>query len=488
MKHQHTKKPGKSALSAKHALTIVILLVFVILLALALFFLKNSDPAVIGPAVPLTSRQLFSCTAEDVLSVTITPPEGETYTLMCKNGVLTLPDDSEFTVRDHLAESILLNVCHIYIEDTVLNTRETVVDLADFGLAPARCQATVAYRDGTTHTLYIGDQMQLGIPYRYFMWNDDPHLYAASNDVYDAFSYTRSALRSVEQPVWDSTLWDQVSIAGANARTFVETDAGWIMTYPYTYPLSTDGINTYLTSIENIRFAEYVGKTDVSDLSLYGLDNPRMTLTLHQTPTTVSFLSDTGEETDSIVLPEEEIVLHIGADLDEYYFYAEYLGVIYTATRFQAGFLFNEDLSSLLDSTPLDIPITALQEMIVEDENGRTVYTVHLSEQLTPAGELKTDEQGKQLYDVTVQKNGMDFDTDTFLQWYAEVQKLSPNGKTADVFVPASFDRTLTLKTSQHVRTVSFSRYDALHTAMSIDATTLFYAPNTLLKGLFPCP
>lgn len=488
MKPKRHVKPNKKSGAATHILLASVLAALILLLSALLFLLKQDQPGSTNETPPSTSRQLFSAAAEDVVSITITPPKGEQYTLQCKNGVFYLPEDGDFTVRDTLAETILLNVCHIYIEDTILNTQETVVDLEHFGLSPARCTAAIQYQDGTVHTLHIGDQMQLGIPYRYFMWDDDPNLYAVSNDTYEAFSYTLSALRSVEQPVWDSTLWDRVSITGENVRTLEETDAGWVLTQPYAYPLSADAVSNYLSSVENIRFAEFVGYSDKLDLSLYDLDSPRLTLTLHQTPTTVSFLNDAGEETSSLLLPEEEIVLHIGSDVDEYYFYAEYLGTVYTATRFQLGFLFDQDLSFLLDSTPLDVPITALQTLTVEDETGHAAYSIHLTEQLTQTGELKTDELGNQLFDVSVQRSQTAFDTATFLNWYAELQKLELNAKAADQFTPSSYDRQLTFETAECTRTVAFSRYDALHTAVTVDGTTLFYTPNAAVDNLFPCP
>ena len=477
---KHTRK--------KSAYLFPALLLIIAALLGALYYLSREDHKEPDAETPSGKITLFSCAREELISVTVTPPSGESYTLDVKNGALVLPHDPSAPVRDLIEDSILSALCTVIAEDKVLDTSSSVTDLAAFGLDTPVCAASFTLANGDTHRLLIGSATPLGIPYRYMLWDDDPVIYLISADVYDAFSYDLPALRDVTQPVWDAALWDSVEITGENRRTLVRTGLGWQLTSPFSYPLDSTEADSFLAAAERIGFANYVGDAENLELSLYGLDAPRLTLTLQQAASRVDYYDEAGVVTDSILLPDEEITLQFGTQLDDYYVYCLYLDTVYTATLFQTGFLWNEDVTPLLDRTPLDVPITQLHKLTVTRDGVNTVYTITLTEQLEQNGELKTDGAGNVLWDVHVQKNGESMDTDAFLNWYTQLQRIAPESAMPESSKTEGSMLSLTFEGEGFTRTAQFLPIDPLHTALSVNGHAAFYMASSTLDAVLQLP
>ena len=432
---------------------------------------------------------LFECARADVRSIQLTPPSGESYTLIHRDGSLYLDADEPYLIRRLISDNLLSALCTVIMEEQVLNTHKTVSDLGAFGLENPVCSAVLTLQNGETHHLRLGDAMQFGIPYRYCMWDDDPWIYAISADVFDVFSYTREALHPVTQPVWDHRFWDQVTIRGEVNRTLTLTPAGWQLTSPIGYPVSTESAESFLSSVESISFATYVGAADQLDLAALGLVEPRLTLTIKQAATVATYTDDTGAVTEEILLPEEDITVSFGHDKDDYYVYCMYLDTVYTATRFQTAFLWNEDLSSLADPTPLDVRVTKVMSVTASTADETHVYTLSLTEQLLENGELKQDDLGNVLYDVHVRKDGIPMDADAFLMWYTAVHALSPSHSVPDAqALSQSPLLTLTLSGDGFSRSAAFLPLDSLHTALSVNGTAFSYLQNTDLADILALP
>lgn len=478
---QHTPPP--------RWLTALLIALLICALLAALVLLRPEDHTPTQPDANAVSDSvtLYQCEAENLHTLSITTPEKETYTLHHENGTLVFPDDPQFTLRDSIVSVIINNASHIIAEKTILNTDETIADLNDFGLKEPQCTALITYHDGTTHTLRVGNQMTFGIPYYYFMWDDDPCIYAVSTDVYEAFSYSVASLHAVTQPYWDSELWDRVSITGENTRIMERNDFGWQLTAPYHYPLSSAQTEAFFTNIENIHFAQYVGEAEDLPLSQYGLENPRLILTLDQAQSVVHFLDDTGNTVDETLLPAEKIVLKCGSMIDDYYFYAEYLGSIYTATQFQLGFLWNQQHEKLFETHPANIDLTLLESVELLHGHASTHFDIHLTEQLLANGDVRTDDNGHTLYSVQVLQNGVSVENDDFLLWYAQLRQLTPEG-ILDAITPVNTDPILsiTLSGKNTKRQITFHPLDALYYQMAVDGTAYAYISKSAVEQLLP--
>ncbi len=481
------KKNRRKPLSLKSLL--LLLAVLAAAAALLCYFL-NRRPALLVPETTDADGQLllFSYTEDQLLSVTITPPEGEAYTLLMRDGELTLESDADFPIRTTVLEDVLNNASHIQVETTVLSRDETDVSLSDFGLEPPACTAVLRYTDGTTHTLRLGDQMPADIPYYYMTVDDDPRIFGASTDTFDAFSQPLAALHPVDQPGIKGELIDSVDLAGENRFHLTRTVWGWQLNAPFSYPMDEDKADNLLTSLEGLRFARYIGMLADLTPSEYGLDAPRLTLTLDIAESVVQATDENGD-TVQVTLPASQQVFYIGRDMNEDYLYVSLGGVVYAAPRFLYRFLNQFSPASSLLAYPVDQGVQTLTGITFIQKDVETHYAIRLLERLTENNEIAVDEDGNTLYDVHVDRNGQEIDSEPFLRWLLQLRRLTGDGVlTEDDFLPQSADASLILYGDGISRRVDFYRYDSLYTVFAVDGTARYYLATDTLNALLAWP
>ncbi len=426
---------------------------------------------------------------DEITSVTVTPPLGEPYTLLVQNGALVLEEDPSFPLRTSMTSLLEANICTVRSEKTILDTAEHPVRLADFGLDPCKCMCSFQMKDGSVNTLRIGNQI-VGedIPYHYFMWNDDPRIFAGGTDMYSALSYDRSLIHTVTQPSLNKDLLDAMEISGQNTLSLRYTEFGWIIASPVSYPADPVSMSGYLDSVSGILFSRYICETDETDLKALGLDEPILTLTVTEAESILT-VPDTDGEIHTYPIPEVRTVFRFGTDYDEYNRYVEYNGSVYTATRYLTDFLFDVSAGSLCLPNPINLDIYQMTGLEVSSSSLQCRYDIILTEQVSQNGSLVTDEMGNTLYDCTVRRNGESMDTDAFLAWYGNCLRQvvpsgtadgasSPDGEPAAVF---------TLFGAKEKRTVAFYA-SGLQYRMYVDGTCLYYISSQTFEQLFPLP
>ena len=426
---------------------------------------------------------------DDIVSVTITPPGGEAYSLLSQDGKLVYADDPSFPLRPGITDLVASNICTVRSENTVLDTAEHPVKLADFGLEPYRCMCTFQLTDGTVNTIRIGNQIAGGeIPYYYFMWNSDPRIFAGGTDMYSAFSYDRSFLHTVTQPSVNTDILDAVEITGLNTLSFRYTDIGWQITSPFSYPADTNLMTGYLANLSHILFSRYICRTGDADLKALGLEDPLLTLTVTEAESILT-VPDTSGNFHTYPIPEVRSVFRFGAEYDEYNRYVEYNGSVYTATFYLTDFLFDVGAKDLCLSSPFDLDIYRLTGLEVDSSSGRVRYDIILTEQVGPSGALVTDEMGNTLYDCSILRNGEAMDTDAFLTWYAaDLRPVSPSGISVDLPPQERKEAAaFTLFGEKSKRTVYFYK-NGLQYLMYVDGTCRFYVSSQAFEQLFPLP
>ena len=456
------------------------------------FFVLLGDKQTSPPEIHTASEYvtiLGNYTLDDIVSVTVTPPDGAAYTLLSQEGTLVLAEDPSFPMRPGVTALIAANICTVRSEDTILDTAEYPAKLADFGLEPCRCMCSFRLADGTVNTIRIGNQIAGGdIPYYYFMWNSDPRIFAGGTDMYSAFSYDRSFLHTVTQPSVNTDILDSVEISGQNTLSLRYTDIGWQIDSPFSYPADPYLMTGYLANLSNILFSRYICPTDEADLKAMGLEDPLLTLTVTEAESILT-VPDTDGGLHTYPIPETRSVFRFGADYDEYNRYVEYDGVVYTATRYLTDFLFGVGAKDLCLPSPFNLDIYQLTGLEVLSPSGNVRYDIVLTEQVAPNGVLVTDEMGNTLYDCAVLKNGAETDADAFLTWYAAgARTVAPSGALAEPAEPAGEpEAAFILSGEKSERTVSFYR-SGLQYLMVVDGTCLYYVSSQVFDQLFPLP
>lgn len=471
---------------------LILAAVAALIMGAAVFFVLRENTQDSPPPVHTASEYvtvLGTYTPDDIASVTITPPDGEAYTLLSRDGTMVYAEDPSFPLRPGITELVIANVCAVRGEYTVLDTAEHPVKLSDFGLDPSRCVCSFRLTDGTENTIRIGNQIAGGdIPYYYFMWNDDSRIFAGGTDMYSAFSYDRSFLHTVIQPSVNTDILDAVEITGQNTLSLRYTDIGWQIDAPFSYPADPSLMTGYLTNLSHVLFSRYICPAEEADLEALGLKDPLLTLTLTEAESVLT-VPDASGILHTWPVPEARYMFRFGADYDEYNRYVEYDGVVYTATRYLTDFLFSVGAKELCLSSPFRLDIYQLTALEAVSPSVRVRYDIILTEQVGRNGALITDEFGNTLFDCAVLRNGEETDTDAFLAWYAAgPRQVSPSGVfTGPSPLEGEPAASFTLFGEKSKRTVFFYK-SGLQYLMYVDGTCLFYVSSQVFEQLFPLP
>ena len=442
---------------------------------------------------PITGAEketlLFQTALEDIASVTITPPDGNAYTLAVSDGRLTLAGDPAFPIKDVILKLISDNICNVRSERTIARFSAEDRDfLSRFGLDPPVCSAEILMLDGSASRIRIGSQIRGDeIPYYYFLWNEDPLVYAGGTDMYSAFSYGKDQLHTVEAVTVNIQLLDRFSVSGENCIAFQYTDTGWYCVSPYRYPMDQNKMAGYLQNVKNLQFSGYVCPADETALEACGLLNPSMTFTFTEAESTLT-VPDTTGKMYSYTVPGRTGVIRFGDPCDEYNRYAEYNGSIYTATDFSTGFLAAVSPEDLAAVSPFCVEIYQLSSLTMTKNGTGITYTLELTEQFGKGGDLVTDADGNILYSLSVYKDGALVENAPFLYWYNNtLRALIPSGKITGA-AEGEAEAVLTLRGGNDERTISFIPMDPIHYAMSVDGTALYYVSRDLFAAITDAP
>ncbi len=490
MKQIEKKKPSRSVPARAKAAAAAVFLLAAGLFCFVLFAPhRDNEPAV--PEKTEKETVLHQCTLEEIASVTITPQSGASYTLAVADGALVLAQDPDYPIRTGILDLIRENVCTVRSERLITAFTETdAAFLSLFGLDPPCCSVQINMTDGKVHRIRIGSQIQGDdIPYYYFLWDEDRMIYAGGTDMYSAFSYEWGQLHTVESLGIRTDLLDRFAVTGDNDLSLAYTDTGWYCTSPFRYPLDQERVTGYLQNVKNLQFSAYVGRADSAAREEYGLSRPALTLSFTEAASTLTVPDDTGE-THTYPIPERSGTVLFGIPCDEWSRYAEYNGSIYTVSRFLSDFLFSAGASDLVPASPFCVEIYQLSSLTVQFHGKEETYSLTLNEELQGSGDLVTDENGHILYSLTVEKNGSPFDADAFLHWYNHILRaLVPMGKMTEPLSPAGeAEAVFTLYGSKDIRSISFVPVDALHYAMAVDGTALYYVSMDQFSALTDAP
>lgn len=424
-----------------------------------------------------TVRTLHSFDIDTLQSVTVSPPTGEPYTFLYQDDTLVLKDDVDYPVRPLILSALLQCAQNFEVQDTILDIAdEATISLSDFGLAPAKASATFTYQDGTTLTQYIGTLMPLETPMYYAMFEGDTHIYAVSSDVYDAYRMDFSLLHTVESPAIQSDLIDRVTLNGEKTFSAFYQDGLWHMDAPYLYPLDDTKMQSFLDNLDSLRFSSFVGSAQDLNLADYGLDNPRITLTIDFAASVLTVPNEDGEE-KTYDIPKSSLEIALGKDDTEVIFYALYNGNVLKASYFTFGFITNFSMEQYLLKNPVSFATNNLSYVSYRGTHGTAAYDVRLLENVLQNNDLETDEYGNIIYYVHPSRNGVEIDSTEFLRWYSLLSDLSVT-TMLDSPYPLSGDpvATIVLRNGDKTieRTIDFYPYSPVYQLVAINGVALF--------------
>ena len=247
--------------------------------------------------------------------------------------------------------------------------------LADIGLSPPKAVVTFHFDDAgttTTQTIKIGQRLPLG-GRGFVMVNDDQHVYVVNDDLHKHVLEEKiNDLRKKGLEAPDPGQADRVTLRrGDLTIDMIKADAKWALSAPHSGRVDSEAVKTLLNDVGGIYIRDFIADQPES-LSMYGLDQPQTTVTVHEPPPPTD--SETDDETDSEKPAAATIrILRIGSAVDlsnEQYFatWARYDiadPVVFTISKSSAE-KFDKSVDDMRDPAITPIPREDIRQVSID--------------------------------------------------------------------------------------------------------------------------
>ena len=316
----------------------------------------------------------------------------------------------EILLKQFSVDSIADSFAKLEAERVV--EENTPKDLDPYGLKEPKAVAVAVLKDGTEHTLYLGDETPVGNSF-YLMKEGDPRVYEVRHIHGEHFSYALDDVRDKDfLPQVDMQEFAYMKIDKRDGRPFEiipndDTSGGqsetslskWLITGAYDQPkgLSPDAMNKFAEKISGFTIKEFV-EEEAQDLSLYGLDK---------------------ENAWEFILKDSENTLHIliGKEYDEDMVYIKTVDspAVYGIDKAKIGFM---DITAfdLVDKFAYIISIDAVDGIEVKGLGKSHNLTMMRRDGEKPAGE---DEEAEVI--TTYRVDGRVVEEDPFKEVYQNI-------------------------------------------------------------------
>ncbi len=484
----------KTRRAPRHGRLLWLMAALALLAALGLLLARlNAVPDALDATVPTQEATLLRYTPEQVQSLAITRKGEPTWTIARQaDGSYALLGEAGHPLSDATAAE-LTDLAAVIIADVLTDDPADYADhLSDYGLNDPEFTAVIAYADGYTATLRVGNAATHTNAWRYMLLDGDARLFALSKGAVEGLFVSEASLRDVEQPTLHRARIDRITLTESDGTcaqwtltapiTARDAIDHWRITAPFAYPADATAMGNLLKSAANLRLGTYVCAATPAALSAHGFDAPRLIIEIHMAAGTIATTGMDGVTT-TMDYPEGTVTFTLGGAETDMIDYVRHGDSIYRCSSFTTGMFQNIDLRATMSRYLTPVALGNLAELTIQTESGLDTYQLTRTEQVAPNNDLVFDEEGNIVYDVTVTHNGEPFDYAAFEAAYAPlvaatVSGVLPEGEAITAAPHTVFTFT-DVDGSAH--TVALTTFDVLHDAVIVDGHEAFY----LIKGGF---
>lgn len=400
---------------------------------------------------------------------------------------------------DSALVGMLLNAAANVTYDDVLtdDPKEYQDRLADFGLSDPLVRATYSYTDGKKVSLSIGESPDADdVTFHYMLVDGDRRLFALDKGTVQVLNTEKELLYDVAQPVILRALTDRITVKDGDGRTraewalegdirAVDADESWVLTLPVRYPADYEKMIALRDGVANLRLGTYVGEATEALKRECGLENPERQLILHMAAGSTGTVGDYGVF-DVRDWPEQSVTLYVGGKKNDLVRYVGYEDGIYTVNAFSLAAVTEIDPISTLARYPVIVTAEHLKKLTVEKDGKTDVYELSVRERTDADGRPVMDERGRTVHDPVCLKNGGEIDYEAFKAAYDRLLVVTVSGELPDGWRSDEAPHTrYVFETSGGARHVlELGGFDAMHDAVTLDGTGVFYLIKNALTDL----
>ncbi len=424
-------------------------------------------------------------------SITVSHLDGDTYTLLYRDGslYLTLKDGTSEPINEALTDDLIEYATQIYVEETVVEDEsEFLENLPDMGLEPPQIEVVSTFEDGSTQTVSLGYPFSTSA-YYYYRWSGDCSIYLCYAGVYQTFEYSADMLLSISQPVITRSLVERVSLLPRGGDPIVcsftandsETVSGTLQS-PFVYPMEQDATDSLLNALQNFRLGARLEAATEDTRAQYGLANPQVVVKITQREGLYS-LTDSDGVLQTYPLAASAYTLSIGDQDGEFFYYCEVDGICYRASSFLLAAFLNADAMNYVSLHPASLGDETLQSITLQTGNGTLDFRAVYTENVLPNNELETDKNGNIVYTANITVNGDPITEDAYTELISRLQQMAVSGRLETQAVPNSVPLwQLILITDQgKTRTLTAYTMDSFSDILAVDGLALHYLSSEAL-------
>lgn len=476
----------KKASHSRHWLFIALIVLLIFALGLILIFQLNSPrKSILKSDHHPVDIILVDKDASQVLSMRIQLPGETPYTLLRAESGFVVQGLSDFQLDQAEVAMMASNVSKVVAEEALGEMDTNPENLAAFGLSDQVIQVDAGYTDGETKLFLLGKNTGAEIPTDYLMVSGDRQVYTISASMKSMFDRQLNTLHTLPRIDFNSKLLDRVRIKGQEDFILSQQEGLWEITSPIRYPADEMMARQLLEGIGKMRLAVYVGKETAKHLQEYGFSDQSTSISFDLASSVITALDDKGQVVQSQDVPAQTIQLTFGHQIGNIGFYCLYDGSIYQASLASMGFLKELSLHNALSTSPVNIPINRLTQLRVSGNGTETNYDIELVEKILQNNALAVDEQGNQLYEPDVSKNGVSIPSEDFLREYIKLMGIRASGSLPKDFIPENNPLiTFTFKQKESQTELALFPFDALHYAMRVNGVFFHYVPKDVIDQI----
>lgn len=438
---------------------------------------KQTIPVSEQPVKTLALRE-----SGQVESITVSPMDGESYTLVMQEGTLYAQSEGGLLELDaDKADELLKAVTEITVQGVVTeDVSEVEEHLGEMGLEPPLSQAVVRYADGSEETIQLGGTVP-GTSYSYYRWSGGSGVYMGDEGIRDALGLSLSRLLPFSQvqiagELVEEIRLDEMIIRFHTAETGQTTAS---LTEPYVYPISSETCQSLQDTLSSFRLGAREPAITNDNRGDYGFDDPLCTITVRTGEGYVSAVDAEGQLTVYQVSAQEYHIV-IGQTEGDYFYTCQYGDGYYLISRFLVEYLVQATPRNLATRNPADMGDAFITRTVI-NANGATL-------EMTASRTEQTDENGAVTYAVQVAVNGVSAPQERLDSLTDGLRQLTANGEApANWIAPAQesprWELVLETENGQK-RLIQAYRLDAFTDVLCVDGVSLHTVDDEAIDRL----
>jgi len=433
-----------------------------------------------------TSGSITNRETDEIAWMRITLKSGDSWEAEPDaDGNLIVSGETEWEIRELLAERIQDALANLVYEEILSEDPAEYADrLSDFGLDEPEVIAEVRYTDGVEMTIRFGNLSELeDADFRYMTIDGDDRLYAVADSLMEDLNTEAQMLHPVDRIEIQEDRIDRVRVTLADGSVrewalegkITDSDAGtnWKVTEPVNYPADEEAISNLKKNAGNLVLGLYVAEGTEENLKEYGLDNPKAVVEVHMAAGSTGTVTSIGTY-DVVEREEETVTIAVGNERNEMTDYALFGGVIYTLNHFISTAITELEPEDTMARYIVVSPLESLTGVEIERADGtKDVYKIST---VTDEEAESDGYDNEEAVSYVCTKNGEEMNYETFSAVYARWLVVTVSGKLPDGWEKKETEIKYTFRTrSGGTHVVELSEYDALHDAVTLDGSTVFY-------------